>query len=98
MPAAFETSVNVPLPLLRNSRSAIPSNIVGWQYIRYPVFRQAAVGVVVEAVVEVIDDVEVEVAVAIEVEEAGAGAPLGGPPATPAAEVTSVKVPSPLFR
>ena len=34
MPAAFDTSVNVPSPLLRNSRSAMPSNIVGLQYIR----------------------------------------------------------------
>ena len=34
MPAFFETSVKVPLPLLWNSRSAMPSNVVGWQYIR----------------------------------------------------------------
>ena len=34
MPAGFDTSVKVPSPLLRKSRSGVPSKMVGLQYIR----------------------------------------------------------------
>ena len=80
MPACFETSVNVPLPLLRIQPVRHPVEHRRMAVHAVAVFLQAAVRVLREPEVEVVGDVEIEVSVAIEIEEPRARAPLGGPP------------------